>query len=189
MAIDIIGNLLLLLVTSAMVGLMIGGVVICLGIINGIGSLLKKGFKLELSDNITNVIMTVIGVIFGLIVLVNGDLSEPTVTQSKIYISIFDNTEVTDKQVEREKEVNNTFKNDNEVIDAVLYKYGVGSKIKGYTISTSTEYYQVGGSYYDSKRSFIVGFNLTNGRVAYLKGVATKKNGNIKVKVNEVILE
>ena len=136
-------------------------------------------------------IATVTGVIFFLGCLISGKfpLSEPTITQSKIYISIFDNTKVIDRQVEQEKEVNNSFKNDEEVVNTVLYEYGVGSKIKGYTINTPTGYYQVGDSYYDSKRSFIVGFNLTNGRVAYLKGVATKKNGKTKVKVNEVILE
>ena len=87
--------------------------------------------------------------------------------------NIFDNTKVTDKQVEREKEDNNTIKNDDEVINAVLFKYGVGSKIKGYTISTPTGYCQVSElpNYSGrNKRKFSIGFNLTNGRIAYLKG-------------------
>jgi len=99
-------------------------------------------------------------------------------------------TKVTDQQVERQQEENNTFKNDDEVINAVLYQYGVGSTIKDYTISSPTGYCQVGEyQNYSNKRRFSVEFNLTNGRKAVLKGVATKQDGNINVSEEELVLE
>lgn len=189
MAIDIIGNLLMLVCASAMVGGVIG-LFICI-FITKIGSLFKKGF--ELSQSAINSIMIIIGIIaFGgfLIMLPykGNSLSDPTITQSKIYTSIFDNTKVTDRQIERQEQADNSL-TENEAINAVLYKYGVGSSIEGYTINTPTGYCQIGGSNNDSKRSFVVGFNLKNGRIGYVKGFVSKKNGKVKVQTDELILE
>jgi len=102
------------------------------------------------------------------------------------------NISVKDRQAEYKKEEANSIKNRDEVINAVLYKYGVGSTIKGYTITNPTGYCQVNElpNYSDrNKRKFTIGFHLTNGRVAYLSGIATKKDGEIKVNVDEVVLE
>ena len=125
----------------------------------------------------------------GLIIIATVINESLTVIDNIKDTSIFSSINVTDRKIERQNEDNNRFKNDDEAINAVLYQYGVGSTIKGYTINTPTGYYQIGGSYNDSKRSFIVAFNLTDNRTGYVKGFVTKKNGKIKVKTDELILE
>lgn len=118
----------------------------------------------------------ILGVIVGLFMFFNDDNTS---------------IKVTDKQIEHHEFENNTLTQE-EVINAVLYEYGVGSTIKSYTIDKPTGYSQVSeipNSNNRNKRSFLVGFNLTNNRIAYLKGIATKKDGKIKIKVDEVILE
>jgi hypothetical protein len=135
-------------------------------------------------DNKSTISSTTVAIICAVITLIVGGI---------IFSKSEDrNISVKDRQAEYKKEEANSIKNRDEVINAVLYKYGVGSTIKGYTITNPTGYCQVNElpNYSDrNKRKFTIGFHLTNGRVAYLSGIATKKDGEIKVNVDEVVLE